>query len=491
MKKFLCALIPAMCSLPAFAQDPTSGVTITVAPFTTPVTAAQGGTGMASYTIGDLLVASGAATFTKLPDVAVGQVMASAGVGVAPAYTSTPTLKSLTMAGVTGGEIITNGSCATDTTGWVGANWSSSAGKCLHTAGASTSFAQAAATVVSGTMYKLVFTVSGMTVGSVSGIAGGGGGGATANGTYTFYFVAQPTTAFALFPSSSFDGSVSGISLTTLTGTLALAGPISVSQGSCTNSGAVFMLSLNTTCTSASLGTTLLHVIGIDGSSPNIVYDSYGSTGGTVFATRAAAGTAAVPTPTQSASIFSSWTGRGYGTTTFPAGSKVRIDFGASETWTDTANGTYVDVRTTPNTTATIATAARFQPSGGFTVGLTTDPGIGVIQANVGLVAPTVTGRYVSSGTTPSVANVGANSCGTTTATLAGNESSGVITVGATAGTQCRVTFATAAPTARDCTVTDSTTTLATRATVVDTTHTDFLGAFVAGDKVTYICMAR
>ncbi|MES2531836.1 MAG: hypothetical protein V4636_12420, partial [Pseudomonadota bacterium] len=100
-------------------------------------------------------------------------------------------------------------------------------------------------------------------------------------------------------------------------------------------------------------------------------------------------------------------------------------------------------------------------------------------------------GVIQGTGTGVSVANVGANSCGTTAATIAGNQNSGVITVGATAGTQCRVTFSTAAPVARDCVVTDSTTTIATRATYVDTTHSDFLGAFVAGDLVTYVCLVR
>ena len=95
------------------------------------------------------------------------------------------------------------------------------------------------------------------------------------------------------------------------------------------------------------------------------------------------------------------------------------------------------------------------------------------------------------SGTGVSVANVGANSCGTTAATIAGNQVSGVITIGETAGTQCRVTFSTAAPVARDCTVTDATTTIATRATAVSTTTHDFLGAFVAGDNVVYQCTVR
>lgn len=98
---------------------------------------------------------------------------------------------------------------------------------------------------------------------------------------------------------------------------------------------------------------------------------------------------------------------------------------------------------------------------------------------------------FVSAGTGLAVANVGANSCGTSAATIAGGNNAFVITVGATAGTQCRVAFTVAATTEWDCTVTDSTTTIATRSTPVDTTHTDFLGAFVAGDKVTGVCFPR
>lgn len=47
---------------------------------------ANGGTGLTSYTIGDLLYASGTATLAKLPDVATGNALISGGVGVAPSY---------------------------------------------------------------------------------------------------------------------------------------------------------------------------------------------------------------------------------------------------------------------------------------------------------------------------------------------------------------------------------------------------------------------
>ena len=100
-------------------------------------------------------------------------------------------------------------------------------------------------------------------------------------------------------------------------------------------------------------------------------------------------------------------------------------------------------------------------------------------------------GTLITAGPALAVANVGANSCGTTAATVTGNDNAGDIVVGATAGTQCRVTFAFAAPTRRDCVVSDDTTTIATRAAYVDSTHSDFFGTFTAGDTLSFICVAR
>ena len=51
-----------------------------------PVSAADGGTGLTSYTTGDILYASGSATLSKLSDVAVGNALISGGVGTAPSW---------------------------------------------------------------------------------------------------------------------------------------------------------------------------------------------------------------------------------------------------------------------------------------------------------------------------------------------------------------------------------------------------------------------
>lgn len=76
---------------PAWSASPAlTGLTLV-----TPLNAASGGSGQSSYAVGDLLYASGAAALSKLADVAVGQVLASGGVGVAPAWSAAPTVTSV------------------------------------------------------------------------------------------------------------------------------------------------------------------------------------------------------------------------------------------------------------------------------------------------------------------------------------------------------------------------------------------------------------
>lgn len=101
-------------------------------------------------------------------------------------------------------------------------------------------------------------------------------------------------------------------------------------------------------------------------------------------------------------------------------------------------------------------------------------------------------GPFVSSTATGlSVANVGANSCGTTAATIAGNNNAFVITVGATSGTQCRVAFTYTAATEWDCAASPQGTSTLIRMAPVDTTHADILGSLVAADKITAVCFPR
>jgi hypothetical protein len=78
--------------------------------------ASNGGTGLASYTVGDLLYASGTTSLGKLASVATGSCLISQGVGVAPVWgaCTSGSLTSLTLAGTSGSnQTISNGDTIT------------------------------------------------------------------------------------------------------------------------------------------------------------------------------------------------------------------------------------------------------------------------------------------------------------------------------------------------------------------------------------------
>lgn len=136
---------------------------------------------------------------------------------------------------------------------------------------------------------------------------------------------------------------------------------------------------------------------------------------------------------------------------------------------------------------AGVATFLGTPSSANFFSAVTGESGSGAV---LGGTAPTVS-EVTTTGGALSVANVGANSCGTTAATIAGNSIAFEVTVGATAGTQCRVTFPVAATNRRDCVANNETTANLLRTTYVTTTTTDVLGTMVAGDVLSVLCFAR
>lgn len=75
----------ARTSLGAAASGANSDIT-SITGLTTALTAAQGGTGFASYAVGDLIYAGTTTAFSKLADVATGNALISGGVGAAPSY---------------------------------------------------------------------------------------------------------------------------------------------------------------------------------------------------------------------------------------------------------------------------------------------------------------------------------------------------------------------------------------------------------------------
>ena len=85
-----------------------SWTTVSLSTLTGTVPVANGGTGLTSYTVGDLLYASASTTLSKLADVATGSVLVSGGVGVAPAWSTSPTVTALTTGSISNSGNTTN-----------------------------------------------------------------------------------------------------------------------------------------------------------------------------------------------------------------------------------------------------------------------------------------------------------------------------------------------------------------------------------------------
>lgn len=115
--------------------------------------------------------------------------------------------------------------------------------------------------------------------------------------------------------------------------------------------------------------------------------DGCGATGGNLLAianfgggtaginTFSARGTTASPTATQSGDDIYFMGGRGHGSTTWANGSKVAINMEASQTWTDSAQGTQLSLETTPNNSTT--RAVRVQVTNDGNVGISTTTPVG------------------------------------------------------------------------------------------------------------------
>lgn len=104
------------------------------------------------------------------------------------------------------------------------------------------------------------------------------------------------------------------------------------------------------------------------------VVDSYGGASAPTpaYVGRGARGTAAAPSALQSGDTFLSFGGRGYGATGFSSANRAKINFGATQAWTDTAQGSYINFQVTANGGTTVAEAARFDQSGYLGVGTAT-----------------------------------------------------------------------------------------------------------------------
>lgn len=191
----------------------------------------RGGTAISSYNVGDLLYASGTTTLARLAAVASGSVLVSNGVGVAPSYSASPTVATLTSGEVYGGTNATARLVLQSTTGVgtsdnismkVGNNGSIEAVR-IATTGIVSFLTTGAIVLPNGTTGQqptgqtgmLRFNTSTTSFEGYNGTAWGSiGGGATGGGTdQIFYLNGQTVTTSYSIPSGQNAGTFGPVSI--------------------------------------------------------------------------------------------------------------------------------------------------------------------------------------------------------------------------------------------------------------------------------------
>jgi fibronectin-binding autotransporter adhesin len=140
----------------------------------------------------------------------------------------------------------------------------------------------------------------------------------------------------------------------------------------------ILTVNLNTGTSIAAPLATALHLVSADTTNTEILFDTYA--GAAFVVTRRADGTQASKSAVAAgAQLFTfgpqSWDGSASNT-------NATMDFFTSGAQTGSDHSGYIRFRTTPSASTTIAEAMRIQPSGGVSVGTTTDPGVGNITVN-------------------------------------------------------------------------------------------------------------
>jgi hypothetical protein len=115
-----------------------------------------------------------------------------------------------------GRNLVLNATPSSATSWTLNANWAYASNLFTHTAGSTATISQAMSqSLTSGRAYSVTYIVSGMTTGTITVSLTASGTTRSANGTYTETIVITGTT-LTFTPSSTFDGSISGFSVTEL-----------------------------------------------------------------------------------------------------------------------------------------------------------------------------------------------------------------------------------------------------------------------------------
>lgn len=184
-----------------------------------------------------------------------------------------------------------------------------------------------------------------------------------------------------LFTQAAFNKANNALANTsgTFAGNLAVTGDLSLlngslsSAGNMTVNGTMVLANSNFSPTESALTITaspsvatpandgyMIHISGKNGVPSRIVTDSYGTGAYAVYAGRAARGTVTSPTAVQTNDVIARFSSSGYGTTKYQTLGVGRIDFVASENFTDANTGSRIEFWNCPMGSNTLNKIATF-----------------------------------------------------------------------------------------------------------------------------------
>jgi hypothetical protein len=146
---------------------------------------------------------------------------------------------------------------------------------------------------------------------------------------------------------------------TNISGIVSMNAQVVLTNTSFTNTQSALTITATPTVATPSNDGYMVHISGKQNVASRIVSDSYGANTYVVYVGRTARGNVTNPSAVQTNDILSRFSGNGYGTTGWSQFGSARIDFVASENYTDAARGSQIQFWNVPvgsNTLTQIAT---------------------------------------------------------------------------------------------------------------------------------------
>lgn len=156
------------------------------------------------------------------------------------------------------------------------------------------------------------------------------------------------------------NGTTSVTGTSSLNGIVTMNAQVVLTNSTFSNTQSALRISATANVATPSNDGYMLHISGKQNVTSRIVSDSYGANTYVVYAGRSARGNVSNPTAVQSGDVLSRFSGNGYGATGWAQFGSARIDFVASENYTDVARGSQIQFWNVPAGSNTLTQIASF-----------------------------------------------------------------------------------------------------------------------------------